>query len=98
MNDTASNKALLVSFAGFALVVLAWLGSGMLIPDTVPHDTADGLGYSNVEVSDRSYAIFFSECGKGDIIKWEVTGTNPAGKQGTFTVCAGLFKGGTARF
>ncbi len=87
------------SISLFVVVILSWFGAGALVPDSVATDTAKGLGYTSIEVSDRSYAFsVFSGCGKGDIIKWNVSGTNPAGQHTSFTVCAGLFKGGTPRF
>ena len=79
--------------------VLGWFGAGALVSDSNALDTAKGLGYTNIEVSDRSYAFpVFSGCAKGDMIKWRVSGTNPAGQHTEFTVCAGLFKEATPRF
>ena len=89
----------LLAIAAFAIFGLGGCGAAALVPDSVPVDTAKGLGYTNIQVSNRAYAFStFSGCGKGDIVKWNVSGTNPAGQQTKFTVCAGLFKGGTPRF
>lgn len=87
-----------MSLALLATIIAAWFGAGTFIPDSVAQDTAKGLGYTSVEVSDRSYALPFSKCGKGDIIQWKVSGNNSAGQHVEFTVCGGLFKGGTPRF
>ena len=88
---------------GFYLVMVLvgvglWIGAISLIPDSVAQDTAKGLGYSNIDVHNRFPVLPFSKCGKGDIVQWDVSGTNSAGQRINFTVCAGLFKGGTPRF
>lgn len=82
----------------FLGAVGVWLGAQALRPDSVAQDTAKGLGYSHIAVHDRSAALPFSKCGKGDVVQWKVSGINPAGQPTEFTVCAGLFKGGTPRF
>lgn len=78
--------------------VFLWFLASTSVSSSVAENTAKGLGYTDIQVSDRSFVLPFSKCGKGDTVKWDVTGTNPAGQRTKFTVCAGLFKGGTPRF
>lgn len=79
--------------------IIAWFGLASTVPDSKAYDAAKGLGYTDVHVSDRSFAFsVFGGCDKGDVVKWQVSGTNPAGQHVNFTVCAGYFKGGTPRF
>ena len=78
--------------------VLTWFLLGTFVPESDAQDAAESLGYTDVHVLNRSYALPFTGCGKGDIIKWTVSGVNSTGKHTTFTVCAGLFKGATPRF
>lgn len=69
------------------------------LTDEVAYDTAEGLGYTNVEISERkNIDIGASICGAGDSVYWEVTGTNPSGDVQSFIVCAGINRGGTPRF
>lgn len=88
---------------GFYLAIVLvgvslWIGAVSLIPESVAQDAAKGLGYTNIEVRNRFPVLPFSKCGEGDIVQWDVSGTNPSGQRIDFTVCAGLFKGGTPRF
>ncbi|HEY8992228.1 MAG TPA: hypothetical protein VIM37_00065 [Candidatus Microsaccharimonas sp.] len=70
-----------------------------LIPESVAYNTAEGLGFTNVKVISRAWLfIQYTGCDTNDSVKFTVEGTNTAGKQQTFYVCAGLFKGGTPRF
>jgi len=70
-----------------------------LIPEGVAYNTAEGLGFTNVKVVSRDWIfIQFTGCDRTDSVKFTVVGTNSAGKQQTFYVCAGLFKAGTPRF
>jgi hypothetical protein len=70
-----------------------------LIPESVAYNAAEGIGFTHVKVVSREWLfIQFTGCDQNDSVKFTVSGTNPAGKQQTFFVCAGLFKGGTPRF
>jgi len=86
-----------------ALGVIAVLLVGVILPQFVPesvaYSTAEGLGYTDVEVVSRDWVLVtLTGCSQGDLVKFTVSGTNPAGDQQTFYVCAGLFKAGTPRF
>ena len=70
-----------------------------LIPESVAYSTAKGLGYTDVNVTDREWLfIQYTGCASDDSVKFTVLGTNPSGEQQMFYVCAGFFKGGTPRF
>lgn len=86
------------SVAVLFIGVFIWLLAGASVSSSVPENTAKGLGYTDIKVSGRSYALPFGKCGEDDIVKWDVMGTNPLGQHIAFTVCAGPFKGGTPRF
>ena len=78
-----------------ALGVIAILVSGFILPQFVPesvaYSTAEGLGYTNVEVVSRDWLfVSLTGCSGGDLVKFTVSGTNPAGSKQTFYVCAGL--------
>jgi hypothetical protein len=86
-------------FIGFTLALVYLIVVPQLIPESVAYNTAEGIGFTNVEVTSRDWILIqFAGCDKSDSVKFTVTGTNPAGEEQTFYVCAGLFKGGTPRF
>ncbi len=72
---------------------------GMMVDQSEAICTMENQGYTDVKVTDKS--IFFLTlrgCGSGDAAKFDVTATNPAGKQVNMFVCAGWpFKGATTR-
>ena len=60
---------------------------------------AEAMGYSDVKITDRhTFFPNFRGCGKDDMVKFDVTATDPKGVERKFFVCDGLFKGATVRF
>lgn len=66
-------------------------------------NTANNLlqvsGFTNVKLVDKDpYFAGFKGCGKGDLVVFTYTATNPAGKKVNVKVCQGWpFKGATIR-
>ena len=55
------------------------------------------MGYTNVQVVDKSFVLPFSICGEDDDAIFTVQGTDPNGVFRTLKVCVGWFKGATVR-
>jgi len=81
------------------VILIGWLISTNSISEDVAYNVAEGLGYTDVEVTSKEiWFIQFNGCGESDQALFHVHGVNPAGNEDDFIVCAGIFKGGTPRF
>lgn len=69
------------------------------ISDRGAMQAAQAMGFTEVRVTSRT-TLFpnLQGCGESDMVKFNVTGRNSSGKQQSFFVCDGLFKGATVRF
>lgn len=84
-------------FLCLIIVPLAWLGSYALTDESKAIRAVEDVGYTDVEVVDKSLVYPLSVCAESDSAKFTVIGTTSTGEERTLTVCAGVFKGATVR-
>jgi hypothetical protein len=79
-----------------AFILLA--GCGALVNDSNTIRAVEAQGYSNIQINNK-HVMFVDWCGCGndDDAAYEMTATNPAGKQVNIIACAGISKGVTIR-
>ena len=80
----------MVAIAVLALLFV-WYLSGAFASDSVPEKALQELGYTSVEVGDKSIAFTLSGCTKLDIVQWSVSAIDATGNKVNFTVCDGAF-------
>lgn len=82
-----------------AMLFVSCAGCGEMVPVERAVATMEAAGYKNVRVTDQhGVAPQWAGCSEGDAVAFDVSATNPAGKQTTATVCCGLMlKGCTIR-
>ncbi|MEK7514554.1 MAG: hypothetical protein AAB587_01920 [Patescibacteria group bacterium] len=93
-HDRNSLEALLVTliFVFHFLIIF----SGLFINKDVVFRTLRSQGYSNIEITDRSwFLVRLRGCGAYDYVRFTAKATNPRGDPAEVYVCAGLLKGGT---
>jgi|GEM_PF-1385155 len=97
-NESAFGYEIVYGILVLIIVAFAFI-TPQLVSEETAYNTAEGLGFTEVEVVDRDWLfIQFNGCDSKDLVRFTVTGLNPSGNQQTFYVCAGLFKAGTPRF
>ncbi|MDP3947330.1 MAG: hypothetical protein Q8Q41_01410 [bacterium] len=89
----------LIYLVVFTLAFLVETFSGALVSQEVAIRAAEVQGFSDIRVTDHSYAwVGVRGCDGADTARFTVRGKNAAGKEVEFYVCSGFFfKGGTIR-
>ena len=95
------------------LIIIGWLSAFVVLPflwwlliepsfvsDSVAYRTAEGSGFTHVELLSREQPLApaWSGCSGSDLIKFTMSGINPAGDETVFTVCASPGGSGTIHF
>jgi hypothetical protein len=77
----------------FAALTISLALSSCSSQDTAVQHFQD-LGFSNVRVTDTSYVHL---CGKGYDTQYDISATNPAGRQVRMSACCGFLRGCVTR-
>lgn len=65
-------------------------GQGAFVDASAATHSLETQGYSSVRIVDRhNYFASWNGCGEGDVVAFECTAKNPAGKDARVTVCCG---------
>jgi hypothetical protein len=79
-------------------VLFLFVGCGTFVNDSNTVRAVEKQGYTNVQIN-KKHVVFPDWCGcsKDDDAAYDMTATNPAGKQVNIIACAGITKGVTVR-